>query len=159
LHRNLPDSYTANYGIKDWDLWFKIIQPKEYGLEESLNFERGQDPKVSMDIGNKWARIKVGDIIECIKEVIVEGGGSQEFLTFKEYVQDAYLGDSDYYFIPGNAGVVKNVVNLPDVGLRISIIPVQDKEEAKGINPLSPLFSPTKGTAPIDTWAKFFRVV
>jgi len=128
-------------------------------VRESLDFERGQDPKVSMDIGNKWTRLKVGDLIECIKEVIVDEENHQEYLTFREYTPGAYLGDSQYYFIPGNIGVVKNIADLQEEGLRITIIPAETREEAKGITPNSRIFSTTKGTAPIETWAKYFKVL
>jgi hypothetical protein len=160
--KNLPNSYTSNKSIEEWNDWFKIIQPKEYDLEESVNFERGIEPKVSMDIGNKWTRIKPGDIIECIKEVIVEGRGSGEFLTFRDYIPGAYLGGSDYYFIPGNFGVIKNVVDLQEVGLRINLLPYETREEAERVDikkSTIALYSATKGTAPIDVWAKYFKVL
>jgi hypothetical protein len=158
-YKNLPNSYTVNHSTEEWNMWFEIIQPKEYDLQESVNFERGIEPKVSMDIGNKWTRIQIGDIIECTKEVIVEGKNNQEYLTFRDYAPGAYLGDNDYYFIPGNVGVVRNVVDLQEVGLRITIIPAETKEEAEGIKPTSILYSTTKGTAPIETWAKYFKVL
>ena len=160
--KNLPKSYTANKSVEEWEDWFKIIQPKEYDLQESINFERGQDPKQSMDIGNKWTRLKVGDIIECIKEVIVEGRDSGEFLIFKDYIPGSgqYLGDRDYYFIPGNLGLVKTIVDLQEHGLRITIIPGETLKELEGIDlNKSYLLSTTKGTAPIETWAKYFKVL
>ena len=128
-------------------------------VRESINFERGQDPKISMDIGNKWTRIKPGDTIECIREVMVEWKDAGEFLVFKDYVPGAYLGDRDYYFIPGNAGVIKNIVDLQEAGLRIAIIAVEKKEDAVGIRHSSPLHSTVKGTAPIEIWAKYFKVL
>ncbi len=131
-------------------------------VREHLDFERGQDPKISMDIGNKWTHIKVGDIIECTKEVIVERRDSGEFLTFKDYISGAYLGDRDYYFSPGNMGLIKTIVDLQEAGLRITIIPAETIEELEGINlnkPSSSLFYTTKGTAPISIWAKYFKVL
>jgi DNA-directed RNA polymerase subunit H (RpoH/RPB5) len=160
--KNLPPSYTVDHSIEEWDDYFKIIQPKEYNkVQETQNFERGQDPKISMDIGNKWTRIKVGDMIECIRRTVVEEKSNQDFLTFKDYINGQYLGDSDYSFDPGNIGVIKTIVDLQEVGLRITIIPFETKKEAISINinKFSSLYSPVKGTAPIDTWSKYFKVL
>jgi hypothetical protein len=159
--------YSANHSIEEWDDWFKILQPKEYDLEESVHFERGSDPKVSMDIGNKWTRIKPGDIIECIRKNVVRERNNQDIFTFEDYIftPETYLGDKDYYFDLGNVAFIKQIVDFEDKsGLRISIIPFSSEEEVresiKRTDLLSKsLYSTVKGTAPISTWAKYFKVL
>jgi hypothetical protein len=45
-------------------------------VRESLDFERGQEPKKSMDIGLRtWDNIKPGDILIPKKEVQIDGKG------------------------------------------------------------------------------------
>jgi hypothetical protein len=127
-------------------------------IKESLNFERGQDPKISMDIGNKWARIKVGDIIQCIRETDVEVKDSGEFITFKDPVSETYLENRDYYIEIGNLGYIKTIANLQEY-FRITIIPGKTIEDFEGIGPFSNLFSTIKGTTTIDIWAKYFKVL
>jgi hypothetical protein len=158
VSKNLPKSYTANKSVEEWDDWFKIIQPKEYDLEESINFERGIDPKVSMDIGNKWTRIKVGDIIECSRPTIIRESNNMEFLEFEDYTEGEYLGDRDYVFEIGNVAYIKTIVDFGVEGLRISIIPFETEKEARELKNLA-LYSAIKGTAPISKWAKFFKVL
>lgn len=166
--KNLPNSYTSNKSIEEWNDYFKIILPEKYDLEESVHFERGVEPKVSMDIGNKWTRIKPGDVIKCIRKTVVEEKNNLDFLTFKDYVDGQYLGDRDYYFDPDNVAVIKYVVDLGEnAGLRITIIPFSSEKEARDIKIDSQsleylsktLYATVKGTAPIDTWAKYFKVL
>ena len=163
----IPKSYTANHSIEEWNDWFKIIQPKEYELEESVNFERGTDPKVSMDIGNKWTRVRPGNFIECIRTIIVEDKFNQDFLTFKDYIYGQYMGDRDYYFEPGNVAAIKQIVDFKEkAGLRITIIPFTSEKEAResikktDAESLSKvLYSTVKGTASISVWGKYFKVL
>ena len=55
-----PNYYLANYPKEEWMDFFEILQPSEYSIEESLNFERGMDPKRAMRIG-KNRSIEPGD--------------------------------------------------------------------------------------------------
>jgi hypothetical protein len=130
-------------------------------------FIRGIDPKVSMDIGNKWTRVQPGDIIECIRTTIIEEKSNQDFLTFKDYIHGQYMGDRDYYFEPGNVAVIKQIVDLEEkAGFRITIIPFTSEKEAResikktDVESLSKvLYSTVKGTAPISIWGKYFKVL
>jgi hypothetical protein len=126
-------------------------------VRERLDFERGIDPKISMDIGNKWVRIKSGDIIECIKRTIIREKDDQDFITFEEYFDEIYFGDRDYTFDVGNVAVIKSVEG-DEKNLSIKMVGFMTKEEALESRNLA-LYPVTKGSAPIETWAQFFKVI
>ena len=131
-------------------------------VRESINFERGIDPKRSMEIGlSKWVDIKPGDMLECIKRLVVEGG-KMEYLFFADPSKRKMTGN-DYTFDLGNVAIVK--LKRSSDPLNLSIIPFDNFDEAKEYHQkdmrqyTGTLFSTIEGKAPILTWSKYFRIV
>jgi hypothetical protein len=115
-----------------------------------------------MEIGlSKWIDIKTGDMIECIKRLVVQG----EKLDYLFFIDPSKikLSDNDYTFDAGNVGIVK--LKRSTNPLNLSIIPFANFDEAKEYHQkdlgkyTGSLFSTILGEAPISVWAEYFRVV
>ena len=132
-------------------------------VRESINFERGVEPKVSMGIGNKWARIKKGDIIECIRRVLVKYDRESQLDYLAFMPPDKIDNDPrDYYFDIGNVAIADEI-REENGSLKMVLIPMDDEKGAleiqKRITGLSRvLYARIPGDASIETWAKYFKV-
>jgi hypothetical protein len=127
-------------------------------VRENINFERGIDPKISMDIGNKWTRIKVGDVIECVKRTIVRAKRRNlDYISFEEYSNEIFLRGQDYAFDPGNIAIIQSV-EKNEGNIILSVIPFESKEDTLGIKDLAYYIS-IRGNAPMEKWAEFFKVI
>jgi hypothetical protein len=135
-------------------------------VRENINFERGIDPKEAMSIGNLWVRMKLGNIIECIKPLSVEKTGEKEYLAF----QILNNKQGNYYtFEEYQAAVVKKAHFFEDRGvLEMWIIPADDLKSALNLrnniisieksNKLS-IFSSIYGKEKIETWKEYFKII
>lgn len=120
-------------------------------VRESIKFERGIDPKKSMNIGNPWIKIKPGDWIECIKRLIVE----DETIVFTSPNSKILDGDS-WIFDVGNAARVKMLESKKEgTELFLRLIPMKGITDLKYLG----MFNNIEGFANIDTWAKYFKIV
>jgi len=134
-------------------------------VRESLNFERGLDPKKSMDIGmTGFDQIKRGDIVVCIKRCWIRGF----YLNFYEGTNPSWRNDdsepSEYEV--GMYGVVYTNPDDWKDRLILDIIPLERAEDALEIsNSLNKdsnygvLLSKVIGVAVPNTWKRHFKIV
>ena len=135
-------------------------------VRESLNFERGLDPKKSMDIGmTGFDQIKRGDVLQCIKTCWIK----QYNLNFYQGRNPAWRtddGSEGSEFEVGMYGVIDNTPDKWKDKLILDVIPFEGAKDAKEVSDSlkkSPnygmLLSKVIGVANPNTWKKHFKIV
>jgi hypothetical protein len=133
-------------------------------VRENINFERGLEPKESMNIGNPWTRVKKGSIIECIKSAIVEELTKGEYLILIDPEQYQNKQGNYYTFSEGNVAILRGVHLSPsEEVLACSLIPFDDislipDEESLKKGKLT-IYSSISARERISSWKEYFKVI
>jgi len=133
-------------------------------VREYIEFERGQDPKKAMNIGNKWVRLEPGDIIKCISRVVVTESDEEILFQDPKTYEKAKHRKGFYYYNIGDFGVIKHIIHKENK-LKLIVIPFADFKSAEEVsNDIRGggkmyLLSTQFGEATIEEWKKFFEVL
>lgn len=136
-------------------------------VRESLNFERGIDPRKAMDIGMVgFDQIKRGDIVECIKVCWIRKGMLSFYPGTNPSWRTAEEDDEVIEFEKGTYGVVHLTPDKWKDKLILDLIPFEGAKDAKEVsenlrkNPnYGLILSKVIGVANINTWRRHFKVV
>jgi hypothetical protein len=133
-------------------------------VRESINFERGLDPKESMNIGNPWTKLKKGSIIECIKPAIVEELTKGEYLILIDPEEYKNKQGNYYIFSQGNVAILRGVhLSSTEEVLACSLIPFDDisyipDEESLKKGKLT-IYSSISARERISSWKEYFKII
>ena len=136
-------------------------------VRESLNFERGLDPKKSMDIGmTGFDQIQRGDVLECIKVCWIRKGMLSFYQGTNPSWRTAEEDDRVEEFPPGTYGVIHLTPDKWKDKLILDIIPFEGARDAKEVSEKikeSPnygqMLSKVIGAANPNTWKRHFKIV